>query len=73
MAHRPSAYQAYLLRLWRVEHQSRCEWRASLQSAHSSERRAFASLEQLVAFLRKTCQSEGPEPPQSSGNAVNDE
>jgi len=57
-------YLSYLLRLWRVDEaggpssgpgvDSSLEaitWRASLESAHSSERWFFASPEELYAFL----------------------
>jgi hypothetical protein len=44
----PLAYHAYLLRLWRT---AAGEWRASLEDAHSGDRRAFASLAQLADFL----------------------
>jgi hypothetical protein len=44
-------YMAFLLRLWQVGHGEGAVWRASLEDAHTGERRALASLERLVAFL----------------------
>jgi hypothetical protein len=43
-----SSYRAYLLRLWRT---AEAHLRASLEDPHTGEQRAFATLEQLVAFL----------------------
>ena len=45
-------YFSYLLRLWRVGKQ-KAVWRASLESPHSGERIGFASLDELIAFLRQ--------------------
>jgi Arc/MetJ-type ribon-helix-helix transcriptional regulator len=45
-------YQAYLLRLWQERNGEETHWRASLQDAHSGERRAFGDLEALFEFLR---------------------
>ena len=50
MSQEPEMYHSYLLRLWRSS-QSNAVWRASLESAQSGERRAFADLESLFAFL----------------------
>ncbi len=44
-------YRSYLLRIWRTSSQSNAVWRASLESAQTGERRAFADLESLFAFL----------------------
>jgi hypothetical protein len=51
-------YLSYLLRLWRVDDtdesgEEMAAWRASLQSAHSSERQTFASLDDVVGYLRE--------------------
>jgi len=46
-------YLAYMLRLWQVRDHDELTWRASLEDAHTGERRGFASLEMLVAFLRE--------------------
>jgi hypothetical protein len=50
-AHEPS-YFAYLLRIWRADGDDEPIWRASLQRPGGAERRGFASLEELFAYLR---------------------
>lgn len=47
--HRP--YLSYLLRLWLVDGAGPV-WRASLENPSSAERHGFATLEQLICFLR---------------------
>jgi len=49
---RTAPYCSYLLRLW-LEPNSPPEWRAILESAVSSKRHGFASMEDLFAFLTK--------------------
>ena len=44
-------YRSYLLRLWRIGTADMPSWRASLEDARTHQRRNFASLEQLYAFL----------------------
>ena len=44
---------SYLLRLWQAEREGALVWRASLESAHTGERRGFASLAALYAFLQQ--------------------
>jgi hypothetical protein len=52
-------YVSYMLRLWRAgEDVVKCDeeqalWRASLENAHTGERRGFANLEELFDFLRE--------------------
>jgi hypothetical protein len=46
-------YFAYMLRLWQVSSDGEPIWRASLESPHSGERRGFANLELLFAFLEE--------------------
>jgi hypothetical protein len=46
-------YVAYLLRLWRVNSEGKTAWRASIESASTGERKGFASLDDLVDFLRQ--------------------
>jgi hypothetical protein len=46
-------YLAYMLRLWQVEAEEGPAWRALLESPHSGERRGFANLELLFAFLEE--------------------
>jgi len=54
-------YRSYLLRLWRTTSRGRSVWHASLELPHTGERRGFASLEQLYAFLEQQIQ-EGDSP-----------
>ncbi len=44
-------YLAYLLRLWQVRDKGRVGWRASVENAHTGERRGFACLADLFTFL----------------------
>jgi hypothetical protein len=48
---RAQHYLSYLLRLWRSGAGAESTWRASLESPLTSERRGFASLKDLFAFL----------------------
>src|SRR5438128_2043874 len=43
-------YMTYLLRLWRTEETE--PWRASLNDPHSGDKHNFASLDQMIDFLR---------------------
>ena len=45
--------QSYLLRLWRASSAGKPIWRASLVSVQTGERRGFADLERLFAFLEE--------------------
>lgn len=59
------AYLSYLLRLWRAPNGDDQPWRASLQDTMTGERRGFADLEALCAFLHTqigTCPAPGGEP-----------
>jgi hypothetical protein len=51
MATEQQHYLAYMLRLWQVSSDGEPIWRASLESPHSGERKGFAKLETLFAFL----------------------
>ena len=53
-----SNYTAYMLRIWQEERNGRPVWRASLETPGSGERRAFASLTELLAFLETDMESE---------------
>jgi len=53
MIREPEPYLAYMLRLWRVDDDPRLVWRASVESPHSGERRAFANLQDLFSFLHE--------------------
>jgi|APSaa5957512622_1039677.scaffolds.fasta_scaffold322332_2 hypothetical protein len=46
-------YLAYLLRIWSVDEEKHLGWRAYLQNPHTGERQAFASLEEMCAFLKE--------------------
>jgi hypothetical protein len=46
-------YTSYLLRLWQVRSKDGIAWRASLESVDTGERKGFASLGALFAFLRQ--------------------
>ena len=45
-------YRSYLLRLWQAHTSAGLAWRASLEDAHTGERRGFADLTQMIAFLQ---------------------
>jgi hypothetical protein len=49
-------YHAYLLRLWREE--EGMPWRATLQNPHTGEQEGFASVEQLISFIRGKTEAE---------------
>jgi hypothetical protein len=53
MSTKQRPYLSYLLRLWPAEENGGSPWRASLESPHTGERKGFASLEDLCAFLRR--------------------
>ena len=46
-------YLAFLLRLWQVRSEAGPAWRVSLECARGGERLGFASLDELLAFLRQ--------------------
>ena len=58
-------YRAYLLRLWRT---ADGQWRASLETAQTGERLAFASLAQLAEYLARSTEGVSPHPPTESVN-----
>ena len=49
-----AGYRAYMLRLWLAGGNGELVWHASLESAHTGERLAFADLQALFAFLKQT-------------------
>ena len=59
MTQEPPAYRSYLLRLWRAERDGQPIWRASLESAQTGERRTFADLATLCAFLAEQTGGDG--------------
>ena len=62
MSEKPRRYLSYLLRLWQASSGGGLVWRASLENPHTGERRSFACLAELVAFLEE----ETRDRPQSS-------
>ena len=52
MADVEQGYRAYLLRLWQVSSGESIVWRASLDDPSTGERKGFADLASLFAFLR---------------------
>ena len=50
-------YLAYLLRLWQAGSDEELTWRASLESPRTGERRSFANLKALMAFLEEQTRS----------------
>jgi hypothetical protein len=46
-------YQAYLLRLWRVNTGRAAVWHASLEDSRTGERKGFADLRGLLVFLEE--------------------
>jgi hypothetical protein len=46
-------YEAYLLRLWQVRSEGKAAWRASVENAHTGERKGFTNLGDLFDFLRQ--------------------
>ena len=69
MSEKPRRYISYLLRLWQVSSGGELVWRASLENPHTGERRGFARLADLVAFLEeemrnRTQTGDGPRSPE---------
>lgn len=54
-------YLSYLLRLWETADGEQRFWRASLERPGTGERRSFATIEALFAYLRQETQSESPQ------------
>lgn len=52
-------YIAYMLRLWR---EGEGVWRGTVENPHTGERRAFANVESLLAFLRQQTEQATPPP-----------
>ena len=48
-------YMAFLLRLWRVDEAEGVQWHASLEEPGTGERRGFANINRLCAFLEEQC------------------
>jgi hypothetical protein len=45
-------YVSYLLRLWQAQNNGEWIWQASLENPQSGQRRAFANLDDALAFIR---------------------
>ena len=45
-------YLSYLLRVWQTGSKGDAVWRVSLENPFTGERRGFASLQDMLAFLR---------------------
>lgn len=58
---RHGRYLSFLLRLWRVRAAGVPAWRVSLQRPGETEQRAFADLDEMVAFLREETEESGGE------------
>lgn len=52
MTEAPPASHAYLLRLWPARSAGTLVWRASITNVQTGERRGFADLASLFAFLK---------------------
>jgi hypothetical protein len=61
MTKKPQRYLSYLLRLWQTSDDGEQIWRASLESPGTGERQGFASIEDLIDFLRDRTGSGGEE------------
>lgn len=57
MANKQQRYLSYLLRLWQTSDDGEQIWRASLESPGTGERQGFASIEDLIVFLRDRTKS----------------
>jgi hypothetical protein len=66
-------YKSYLLRLWQVQSKDGPVWRASLEQARTGERRGFASLADLCAFLEQETAAVDEDKPCSSPATCGDD
>jgi len=55
---RKKKYRSYLLRLWEEDINGKQVWRISLENPFSGDRRGFANLNDLCAFLKDKMQEE---------------
>jgi hypothetical protein len=62
MAIRRRDYLSYLLRVWRTGSDESAVWRASLENPFTGERRGFAGLEDLFAYLQAQIDAEAYQP-----------
>jgi hypothetical protein len=47
-----AAYRSFMVRLWRTSRGGRAVWRASVEAPLTHERKSFADLASLFAFLQ---------------------
>jgi hypothetical protein len=52
-------YISFMLRLWLTQDGTQSIWRVSLEDPVSGERRGFANIEQLCAFLKRQISADG--------------
>ena len=57
MADTNSDYRSFLLRLW-IERENDGKWRFSLEDTRTGKRRAFATIEKLIAHLKEILKNE---------------
>ncbi len=55
---RKKKFRSYLLRLWMDDSNGKQVWRISLENPFSGNRRGFASLKDLCAYLKEKMQEE---------------
>ena len=65
-------YLAYLVRLWTVSQDGGVVWRVSAEDAHTGERRGFADLASLHAFLQEATAAQSGQARDESNAAVPD-
>lgn len=53
MSKKRASYLSYVLRLWQEDSKKKEIWRASLQCSATGECKGFASLDELLEFLRQ--------------------
>jgi hypothetical protein len=63
MSGRKRRYISYLLRLWQVKSEGELVWRASLDSPQTGQRRGFAGLAEMFAFLEQEVRDGAPGAP----------
>jgi hypothetical protein len=51
-------YHSFLLRLWRVIRNGKHIWLAGLEDPYTGKRKSFASLEELISYLKEQIQNE---------------
>ena len=71
MAREQRDYASFLLRLWRSQEGGRSAWRVSLDSTETGERKNFATLRALLAFLNSQFGDGGPD--HETSNLINNE